>query len=177
MPSLITSSHRFSRLIANITPPKPPWLKSIMTSLPALTGVTWEHLHFSIYHQLLILLTSNYFCKSSTTVFVSQTQHLLGSDHTSQTVLMSSLSTVSLQKSFSQATASRKGQSSGRRSSSRTLKTSTLSSTVTNFTTTASPMTSRCTSPPHGQKHTQSHHTYRGALATSPTGAALDDSS
>jgi len=37
--------------------------------------------------------------------------------------------------------------------------------------------TPRCTSPPHGQKHTQLHHTYRGALATSPTGAALDDSS
>ena len=52
---LITSSPWFSRRIASITPPKPPWSISIMTSSPALTGVTWEHLHFLIYHQLLIL--------------------------------------------------------------------------------------------------------------------------
>ena len=53
--TLITSSPRFSRRIASITPPKPPWSKSIMTSSPALTGVMWEHLHFLIYHQLSIL--------------------------------------------------------------------------------------------------------------------------
>jgi len=29
MPSLTTSSHRFSRRIASITPPKPPWSKSM----------------------------------------------------------------------------------------------------------------------------------------------------